>query len=238
MDACQPVWSGAKGCPGPAQTGPAVISMSFNKMSWRNVRRLLWGLGLALPAGCFAAQALPAAAQLYIDREASGIAGPGRLEVANETPPSGPVILTPGRFQTVQLGAETILEAAATGQTPLQFQWQLNGSDLPGATNGTLRLPGIQPEQAGTYSVKVTDAGGFASAVIARLAVLDLRLCAGVVVAGKTGSVYRVEYAEATGDTTHWQLLGLLTLSNNPAYFMDAGSPLNKKRRYRATLVP
>ncbi len=212
--------------------------MSFNKMSWRNAWRLLWGVGLALPAGCFAAQALPAAAQLFIGWEVSGTAGPGRLEVAKENPGPGPVILTPGRFQTVQLGAETVLEATATGKTPLQFQWQLNGSDLPGATNGTLRLPGIQPEQAGTYSVKVTDAGGAASAVIARLAVLDLRLCAGVMVAGKTGSVYRVEYAEATGDANQWQLLGLLTLSNNPSYFMDAGSPFNKKRRYRATLVP
>jgi len=42
----------------------------------------------------------------------------------------------------------------------LKYQWQTNGTDVPGATWNFLRLQGIRPHQAVTYSVRVCNALG------------------------------------------------------------------------------
>ncbi len=54
---------------------------------------------------------------------------------------------------------------------PVDFQWHFKGSDLPGATDGTLTLTNVQPSDAGGYSCTVTNAAG---AVTTREAMLRL----------------------------------------------------------------
>jgi hypothetical protein len=46
---------------------------------------------------------------------------------------------------------------AASGARPLSFQWRLNGTNLPGATNEWLVLTNVQTNQAGVYSVLVSN---------------------------------------------------------------------------------
>ncbi len=58
--------------------------------------------------------------------------------------------------QTVQLGVTT------TG-TPLAYQWRLSSTNLPGANSATLTLNNVTTNNAGTYSVTVTNLGGTAS---------------------------------------------------------------------------
>jgi len=48
----------------------------------------------------------------------------------------------------------------ATGAWPLSYQWQFNGTNLPGATTAVLSLTNVQPGQAGAYSVTVSNAYG------------------------------------------------------------------------------
>jgi hypothetical protein len=50
------------------------------------------------------------------------------------------------------LGAEVIL----TNQTPGTYQWRFEGTDLPNATNKTLKLTNLQNTDAGRYSVVVS----------------------------------------------------------------------------------
>jgi hypothetical protein len=52
------------------------------------------------------------------------------------------------------------------GQTPLSYQWQFNGTDLPGATNSTLGYPGMPP---GNYTIIVTDANSATATQTANL---------------------------------------------------------------------
>jgi uncharacterized membrane protein YdfJ with MMPL/SSD domain len=52
------------------------------------------------------------------------------------------------------------MEAKATGSGPIAFQWQFDGTNLPGATNATLILSNITPAQAGKYSVVVSNSFG------------------------------------------------------------------------------
>jgi alpha-tubulin suppressor-like RCC1 family protein len=49
------------------------------------------------------------------------------------------------------------LHAAATGGQPLSYQWRFNGIQIVGATRATLALTNVQPDQAGDYSVVVSN---------------------------------------------------------------------------------
>lgn len=73
------------------------------------------------------------------------------------TPPS---IQTQPTNQTVFVNDTAIFNVAATGSLPLNYQWNLNGVVLDGATNASLKLVNVQTNQAGIYMVQVTNAFG------------------------------------------------------------------------------
>ena len=58
-----------------------------------------------------------------------------------------------------QLASFTV---TASGSTPLSYQWHKNGIDIAGATISAYSLPAVQTNDAGTYSVTVTNAFGLA----------------------------------------------------------------------------
>lgn len=68
-------------------------------------------------------------------------------------------------------GGTAVFEAGADGDAPLGFQWRRGGTDLPGATNATLRLMDLAPAQAGDFVVIVTNDVGAATSRVARLTV-------------------------------------------------------------------
>lgn len=72
---------------------------------------------------------------------------------------------------TNNAGNNVTLSVAATGTPPLLYQWQFNGSDLPGATNASLVLNNLQTNNTGVYSVIVTNDFGFAVSSNATLVV-------------------------------------------------------------------
>src|SRR2546422_10189234 len=82
-----------------------------------------------------------------------------------------PVITTQPQSQPAIAGSSVTFTVAATGTTPLGFQWKFNGANLSGATNLTLRLDNVQPVQAGTYSVRVSNPYGSAQSSGAQLTV-------------------------------------------------------------------
>ena len=45
----------------------------------------------------------------------------------------------------------------ASGPDPKTYQWEFNGTNLPGATDNPLLLRNLQLRQAGTYSVAVSN---------------------------------------------------------------------------------
>ena len=88
--------------------------------------------------------------------------------------PTPPTVTTHPVGTNVDQGATPSFSVAASGTPPLFYQWRLNGSDLPDATNATLALPGVQPSQAGNYSVVVMNAAGSANSLSAALTVNTL----------------------------------------------------------------
>ncbi len=73
----------------------------------------------------------------------------------------------------VLAGIDTVVfNAPASGGWPLCYMWQLNGNNLPGATNACLVLSNVVPAQAGRYSLIVSNAWGTATNLGAQLTVV------------------------------------------------------------------
>lgn len=85
--------------------------------------------------------------------------------------PSAPVITTQPQSQTVAAGANVTFTVAATGNPSPAFQWQSNSSNLNGETNASLTLLGVTTNQAGTYTVTVTNSAGATNSQAATLTV-------------------------------------------------------------------
>jgi hypothetical protein len=85
---------------------------------------------------------------------------------------SGLTITAQPQSQTVAAGSSPTFTVAAAGTAPLSYQWQFNGTNLSGATNTSLTLAGVQPTNAGNYTVVVTNSAASATSAVAVLTVL------------------------------------------------------------------
>jgi hypothetical protein len=83
-----------------------------------------------------------------------------------------PKIVAQLQDQAVDQGLDAVFSATATSQTPMTYQWQLNGNDLPDKTDSTLTLANVQASQAGSYTVKIHNSNGTAPSRSATLTVL------------------------------------------------------------------
>ncbi|MBW8863482.1 MAG: immunoglobulin domain-containing protein, partial [Verrucomicrobia bacterium] len=71
-------------------------------------------------------------------------------------------------------GGTVTFQANANGNKPLTYQWVLNGVDIPGATNATLVLSNVWLNQAGSYSIRVSNGAGSFTSSNAALSVLNV----------------------------------------------------------------
>src|ERR1041385_4985106 len=83
-------------------------------------------------------------------------------------PPS--FYLQPGS-RAVHPGTDVTFTAGGTGTLPLRYQWRLNTVDLPGATNASFGLLNVQPSNAGSYTVVLTNPSGSLTSSVASLIV-------------------------------------------------------------------
>jgi hypothetical protein len=85
--------------------------------------------------------------------------------------PTAPAITSDPTNLTVNAGESATFRVSASGH-PLAFQWRLNNTALPGATNSILMLTNVQPSQAGNYSATVSNQLGLATSADAALTVI------------------------------------------------------------------
>ncbi|MBA4147459.1 MAG: DUF4623 domain-containing protein [Verrucomicrobia bacterium] len=93
-------------------------------------------------------------------------------------PPSGLSILDHPVSQTVNAGANVTFSVSAVGQPPVTYQWLLNSTNLPGATQAHLDLFNVQAANAGTYSVIVSNP---TNSLASSNAILTVRVPPGII---------------------------------------------------------
>ena len=88
--------------------------------------------------------------------------------------PFAPSIRTQPLGHRAFIGAAATFSTAAMGTPPFSYQWSFNHVPLVNATNCSLALNNVQTNQAGSYSVVITNATGSVTSRDAVLAVVPL----------------------------------------------------------------
>jgi large repetitive protein len=88
--------------------------------------------------------------------------------------PEAPSIIAQPTNASVLAGSSPRLSIRASGGPRLYYQWRFNGTDLPGETRGTLTLTNIMPEDAGSYSVTVSNELGVVQSDVVSVGVITV----------------------------------------------------------------
>ncbi len=153
-----------------------------------------------------------------------------------------PAIASPPANQTASAGTSATFGVAATGSSPLSYQWRRNGTNLAGATGSSVHLANVQPADAGTYDVLVSNPAGLAASAAATLTVgLPAVQFLGATVltngqvqllfSGLPGQSYLIH---ASTNLVNWTPVSVLAVSNGPLPFIDPEAPNYLARFYRA----
>ncbi len=111
--------------------------------------------------------------QIAVDSFEGEDGGHVSLHLEQDASPLEPPQLVDGPFSvTAYQGDRVDFEVLVNGSFPMTFQWFKNGASIPGATNSNLAIPFVQNHHVGTYSLRVTNAAGFAISDDALLALI------------------------------------------------------------------
>jgi hypothetical protein len=163
-----------------------------------------------------------------------GVCGSAWLFVTNHPP----TVVKPPLNQSVRPGVDVTWRVAANGSQPMSHQWQFNGINIDGANGECLTIANASPENAGLYSLVIANPFG-TNTVQAALSLVDLKMFAGLIIAGPPGQ-YRIEAMESMGGANTWTILGTNTVTQQqmPFYNFDTNSPSNSQRFYRSIWMP
>jgi hypothetical protein len=84
---------------------------------------------------------------------------------------TAPYVIIPPQSQMLPNGSAVSFTVFKAGIAPTTYQWRLNGTNLPGATDSSLNLANVQVSDAGNYSVALTNSTGWTISSNAFLAV-------------------------------------------------------------------
>ncbi len=93
----------------------------------------------------------------------------GTLSISSTFPP---VITRQPVSQFVPVGSPAAFSVAVTGGAPLAYQWQLSGTNLPGATATNYAVVSANTGNAGSYTVVITNAYGSVTSILAALSLV------------------------------------------------------------------
>jgi uncharacterized repeat protein (TIGR03803 family) len=148
-----------------------------------------------------------------------------------------PAVTASPQSQTAETGSSVDFAAHVIGFAPLTNQWFFNGNAITGCTNRVLCLSGVQPTNAGTYSVIVSNIFGAvtsAPVILNVISAVERRPVPAVNLMAQPGSSLGLDYCDALGSTADWKTMATMTLSNTSQFYFDISAPLPSQRFYRA----
>ncbi len=90
---------------------------------------------------------------------------------------SQPMIVVQPQSRAVPEGEDVLFTVSASGAAPLSFQWRFNATNVLGATSSNLYLTSVHSNQAGNYSVRVSNVAGATLSSNAPLTLLPPPVC-------------------------------------------------------------
>ncbi len=125
----------------------------------------------------------------------------GTVTSANvELPPvwRRPLFVAQPQSQSVLCGDPAMFQAAAKGPAPLplSYQWQFGGTNLPEATNLVLSLASTTEDNAGEYTIVVTNFNGSVTSQVAVLTVIGQPplITSSLTAGGKQGTILQLHH--------------------------------------------
>ncbi len=125
--------------------------------------------------------------------------------------------------QTVPAGSYVSIVVAAQGQQPMHYQWLLNGTNLPDTDVSELSMYNVQLDQAGPYSVIVSNYYGMATSSVVNLGVLPLAITTqpkSIITWLGSSPTFTVTAAGVPPITYQWVYNGTNFLSGNDTNFL------------------
>jgi uncharacterized repeat protein (TIGR03803 family) len=150
-----------------------------------------------------------------------------------------PIILNVPMSQTAELGGKASFQVHAAGEPPLNYRWFVNDSTAVSdfGTNATLTLTNLQPAQAGTYTVIISnafDSVTSAPVVLSLIPRVERRSVPGLILAGQSGTVLNLETSDRLESKFNWALLDSFVLTGDTQWYFDVATPLPAQHFYRA----
>jgi sugar lactone lactonase YvrE len=144
--------------------------------------------------------------------------------------------------QTVLSGTTVSFVVNASGDN-LSFQWQLNGTDIPGATASSLLIKNVQPANAGRYTLLVSNSVVNVKSDPAVLTVITAprqpeALSASPLADGSLQVLFNCDpgfnyVVEASTDLVEWTPLSTMVGDSVPVEFLDEDASNFPRRFYR-----
>ena len=141
-----------------------------------------------------------------------------------------PIFLLQPQSQAVLCGDPAMFQATAKGPAPypLSYQWQFGGTNLPGATSRVLSLASTTGDNAGNYTVVVSNVNGSVTSQTAILTVIGQPplITSPLAAGGKQGKTFSYTIT-GQHNPTSFQATGLPNgLNVNTANGLISGTPL------------
>ena len=124
---------------------------------------------------------------------------------------------------------------------PLTYQWLHNGVVIPGATNPTFTLSGMNMGNAGQYTVTVRNAMSTVANSSVPISMFSMVVTNGsprLTVAAPAGSHFRIDYSDIVASGTMWQLMTNFTMMGSMSQISVTPQPGVHAGFYRAVMMP
>ena len=147
--------------------------------------------------------------------------------------PSAPLFTQQPVNQVVSPGQPIRFSVTATGYPLPTYQWQLNGTNISGATSSSYTVSSTALTNIGFYTAVVANSVSTNTSASGSLTFLSFQMYSGVNIYGPIGANYKIQ---STSDLngSNWTTLTNISLPTQPYIYIDHNSPTNAKQFYQA----
>lgn len=156
-----------------------------------------------------------------------------------------PTLIVQQPSESLIQGQSATLSVVVSGTQPMTYQWQDNGTNIPGATNATYTISDVQLSNAGSYTVTVANPAGSmtttaAAITVSLFAITGIELQGSNAVITWTAPPGSTNYVQASSNLTgnYTNISPPLTMTGSMTNYMDIGAVSGSSPRFYRIELP